>query len=939
MMPDVFNPSNYGYNLSAVPLVVAAFGAVGFGIVTWRRKRAALLTEPFLFLVSTIFVWFGTKALVLLSAEASIAYFWAKVGYLGICLIPAAVAEFWTTFLRAHRASRSFRGLLWALCVAVIPIALLGQGLLSGVYHYEWGYYSRYGALGIPFVIFFCGATVIAVVVPWAGLERKARPPEARRYLAWFAVAGVAVIDFPAAFGVPLHPLGYIPVLIFLFVAARGIQMHGVLDIRPSHVSRQVVETMEDALLVCDAGGKIQLTNHAVSSMFGFEPEEMIGRSLNLLVDPDTTLGHFTSLKKVLQDGVVRDQDRIFRHRSGELIDVSVSMSPLKKEEPGGVVVIVRDRRERVRAEEAVRTSEEKYRLLFERSLAGVYRSTLDGVLLECNQACARILGWSHPSEVLSRSIDDIYVDLRQRTEAIRMVQSAGSLPGMEFVLRRRDGSEVSVVESLAVVQEEGGDPYLQGTMVDISDQKRAEAQILYYVNHDVLTCLPNRTLFRDRMDVAVAQAERSGAGLAVLALDIDQFKMVNEIRGQTAGDELLVILAERLERALRRTDTLARIGGNEFNILLMDIESSSNAVRLAKKFQALVTEPFRMEGADLFLTASIGLALFPSDGADSETLLRSSGNALREAKQAGRGLIQLASSEMNRIAAQRTLVENRLHVALERKQFVLHYQPVVDVERGTIVGMESLVRWNDPDKGLLPPHDFIQVAEESHLILPLGEWVLREACRQAAVWNGEGRNWTVAVNLSLRQLRQPELVEMLQDVLRVTQLDPTMLELEVTETAAAHNVTMTVRILQQLRDLGVSVSIDDFGTGYSSLSHLKRFPITTLKIDQGFVRDLESGPGDVAIVNAMVALARELDLRIIAEGVETARQSRLLHRMGCRRMQGFLFSTPRPAETFSSPSEVSAILAQMSAAARSESRPEPPAEVAPERKDRETAC
>lgn len=428
--------------------------------------------------------------------------------------------------------------------------------------------------------------------------------------------------------------------------------------------------------------------------------------------------------------------------------------------------------------------------------------------------------------------------------------------------------------------------------------RQQAEATIRYQAFHDLLTGLPNRTLFNDRLLLALANAQRMNSLLAVMFLDLDRFKTINDTLGHAVGDQLLQAVVERLGECLREGDTAARWGGDEFTLLLPQISCAEDAARVAQRILETLQPGFSLEGYELYVTSSIGIALYPFDGEDVQTLLKNADAALYRAKEQGRNNYQIYTPAINSKATELLALENNLHHALERGEFVIYYQPQVNTTTGEITRMEALVRWHHPVLGSVSPRLFIPLAEENGLIVPIGEWVLQTACAQNKVWQEAGLlPIRVAVNLSARQFQQHRLVEMIAQVLAHTRLEARFLELEVTETTAMQNVDFTTAMLQDLHQMGVRLSLDDFGTGYSSLAYLKRFPLHALKIDQSFVRDLTTDPYDAAIVAAVIALGRGLDLGVIAEGVETVEQLEHLRSLNCEEMQGYLFSQAMPPE------------------------------------------
>ncbi len=454
--------------------------------------------------------------------------------------------------------------------------------------------------------------------------------------------------------------------------------------------------------------------------------------------------------------------------------------------------------------------------------------------------------------------------------------------------------------ETVFTRNSDGTPRQILGTAQDITDRKQAEDKINYLAYHDALTDLPNRTLFEDRLRHALTLAQNSEQMLAVLSIDIDRFKAINDTLGHTVGDQLLCGVAGRLSSCVRESDTVARVGGNEFAILLTQIKRANDSVKIAQNIHEALKPPFNFEGQELYATTSIGISLFPLDGEEIQTIVKNAGAALYRAKEQGGSNYQFYKADMNAEALKRLEMENDLRRMLERGECVVHYQPQVNVNSGQIVGMEALVRWQHSELGLISPAEFIPLAEETGLIVPIGEWVMRTACEQVKRWQELGLTpLRVSVNLSARQFQQPGLVEVVARALAETGLGPSYLELELTESSVMKNPEQAIVVLKALKAMEVRISIDDFGTGYSSLSYLKRFPLDVLKIDRTFVCDTTSDQNDAAIVRAIITLAHSLSRKVIAEGVETEEQLSFLRSLRCDEMQGYLFSKPLPAESF----------------------------------------
>jgi len=437
-------------------------------------------------------------------------------------------------------------------------------------------------------------------------------------------------------------------------------------------------------------------------------------------------------------------------------------------------------------------------------------------------------------------------------------------------------------------------------TIRAVVEREKAERKIRHMAYHDALTDLPNRLLFHERLNEAFHRSEKTGTILAVLFIDLDRIKVINDTLGHHIGDELLKYWADKLKANKRPQDTVARFGGDEFIVLLTDITSINEVLTFAGFIPQLFSEPFTYGEHDLYVTSSIGISVYPSDGTDADTLIKNADTAMYRAKEKGGNTFQLYRSEMNVRSLERLNMEIDLRRAMERREITVYYQPIVDLGSGRIYGMEALVRWKHPIRGMISPAEFIPLAEETGLIVPIGNWVLKEACRQNGEWIAQGLPpLVVAVNISVNQFQQPGFIQLIKGTLESTGLDPKLLCLEITENVAMKNVNYIVETIDKLRELGVRISIDDFGTGYSSLSYLKRFRVHTLKIDQSFIQELTTDEENAAIVTALIAMSHKMNIKALAEGVETKAQLEFLRRYGCDEIQGYLFSTPLPVSDF----------------------------------------
>jgi diguanylate cyclase (GGDEF)-like protein/PAS domain S-box-containing protein len=561
----------------------------------------------------------------------------------------------------------------------------------------------------------------------------------------------------------------------------------------------------------------------------------------------------------------------------------------------------VEDVTERRLAQDALRIAEERYRSIFEHAVEGIFQSSPDGRYLRVNPALARTMGYDSPQDLIAAitSLDRLYVDPGRRQEFIHAMRGRGAVKNFESRVYCKDGSIIWVSESAHTICDGAGEVvFFEGVLKDITDSKLFEQQLLHQSNHDALTGLPNRSLLTDRLDQALRQAERHQSTVAVALVDLDQFKFINDSLGHNVGDALLKNVAERLRECVRDYDTVARQGGDEFVLVISGLPGHGRLADQMRRILFAVSSAWCYKDVEYSTTCSVGVSLYPRDGADAETLLKNADAAMYRAKETGRNNFQFYSPDMSSKFAARLQTQGNLRRALDRNEFRLHYQPKLELATGRIIGLEALIRWDCPGEGMIPPHRFVPIAEETGLIVPIGEWVLRTACRQVQSLQAEGfAPVVVSVNLSPAQFRQGGLVETVRRILAETGLDPVCLEFEVTESLAMHDAAKFIEELQALKSLGIQLAIDDFGTGYSSLNYLKRFPIDRLKIDKSFVCDIDQDADDAAIVKAIITLGHTLNLRVLAEGVESAKQLNFLRANRCDEVQGFFFFRPLPID------------------------------------------
>ncbi|AKS41353.1 bifunctional diguanylate cyclase/phosphodiesterase [Wenzhouxiangella marina] len=550
------------------------------------------------------------------------------------------------------------------------------------------------------------------------------------------------------------------------------------------------------------------------------------------------------------------------------------------------------------RMREAYRDSEALLSSITNNIFEGIYRGTPEEGLVYVNRSLARMFRFDRPEQMIRDAGPLLYADPGQREDLLRMLEEDGFYNDMEVEFIRNDGSRFTAVNNaVAVTDEHGRIRYFDGVIYDITARKQAEHEVHRLAHYDALTGLPNRTLFNEHLSSSLAQAQRSGEELAVLFLDLDHFKTINDSLGHDTGDRLLAQVASRLREQLRQGDMVCRQGGDEF-LILLNHAGESSATHGAQRVLDMMAQPFHIDHHDLRISSSIGIALFPGDATTAAELIRNADAAMYLAKDKGRSNFQFFTPDLNAQAHERLLLERDLREALSNKQFQLHFQPQVDLAEHKVVGFEALLRWRHPERGQVPPDQFIPIAEQSGLIVDIGDWVIDEACGQLAEWqSGPLAGLAVSVNVSPLQLWRGTLSNVLASALERHGLSAGLLTIELTESALMHDAEHAAALIDEFSRLGIRVEIDDFGTGYSSLAYLKRFNISGLKIDRSFVSDLATDDDDAAIVAAVISMANDLKLGVIAEGVDSPEQVRMLLAHGCHLAQGYLFSPARPPE------------------------------------------
>jgi diguanylate cyclase (GGDEF)-like protein/PAS domain S-box-containing protein len=681
-----------------------------------------------------------------------------------------------------------------------------------------------------------------------------------------------------------------------------------VRDITERKQVEQRLRTMSSAIdqspasvVLTDIRGNIEYVNPKFSQVTGYSLAEAVGQNPRILKSGTQPAESYRDLWSTVLAGGEWRGEFANKKKNGEIYWEAASVVPIKS--PDGAIThllaVKEDITERKRAESAIRESEKRYRLLFERNLAGVFRTTVEGRILECNQSAARILGYSSPGEVLALSASSLYDKDSDREAFVNELKSKKSLTNREMRYRCKNGQFVTVIATFTLVEGDGGAGLMvEGTFIDITERIAAEQRAQSLAYYDPLTGLPNRTLLRDRLSQALATARRQRHKVALLFIDLDRFKVINDSLGHSAGDLLLQEVAVRLSKCVREHDTLARLGGDEFLIVLTHLQGVQDTAVVAERLMRAMTAVFNIQGHALNVSCSLGISIFPDHGADGESLIKNADAAMYKAKETGRNSSQLFTPHLGAQAFERLRLENGLQNALEKQEFFLDYQPQMEIATGNITGLEALLRWQHPERGIVSPDQFIPVAEHNGLIVPIGEWALRTACSAARQWQKEGLvSASIAVNVSAVQFRQEGFCRLIRRVLNDTGLAPEYLQLELTESILLANADLMLTVVQELKNMGVTLAIDQFGTGYSSFSYLRQLRVNKFKIDRVFIRDVAVNPDDAAITSAIISMAKSLNLKVIAQGVENEAQLSFLRANHCDEIQGYVFSKPLPAD------------------------------------------
>jgi diguanylate cyclase (GGDEF)-like protein/PAS domain S-box-containing protein len=878
----------YHFSAFAIPEAITAAALMSFAIAIVLTRSSRTSMAIFSVYVAAA-AWRIACMFTYLAVDPHAALNWARLEVACIAFIAPAVYQFVDTILESANHRKIF-SIVARLLAAVFAILAIATGyLVSDVRRFWWGFYPAYSTPAqVLYPLFFAIVFVAALAEIVRGYPSSSGSVRERIRLFTIAlgIGCLAAVDFLPAWDVAIYPFGWAALLASAAVAIYTIRKYGLT--MPGLPATEIISTMRDLLLVSDRDGQIRFANNAACSYLGYSREDIIGRHLEDLIVPTDRNEPAAPL------GWVRDREYMFRTKMGQPIELTLSHSPVTRQgEVTGSVIIGRDLRERKRYEWEARRAVTLLQSTLDSTADGILVIGHDGRVLTSNQRFADV--WGIPVETVENDeeqglIGQLVEQLVDPAEFLNSLAELYEHPEDEsmHVLKLKDGRRL---EQYSIGRWLDDEPVRVWSFRDVTARLEAEEQIESLAYNDPLTHLPNRRLFVERLEMNLLAAKRVRDNVGVLFIDLDRFKAINDTLGHDVADALLVEIAQRLKSCVRGTDTVARYGGDEFTVILPDLHQPEDAAQVAEKILERVVEPVAVGETSVEISVSIGIAVFPHDGTDINTLLRNADDAMYRAKQAGRNNYQLCTEQMKTRAMERSTMQSRLRKAMDDDALVLAYEPQVSLTTGLIVGAEAIIRWNDGERGVIEPSDFLPVAEETRLIVPLGEWALFAACRQLRQWSDAGLPpLRMAMNISARQFQQRDLADVVRRAIDGARIDAALLELEIRETTAMRDVDLTIELFGYLRDAGVTIAIDDFGSSYSSLGSLRVLPINAVKIDRGLVANAASVEADGSVVSAVIGVSRKLRLRVAADGVETREQCDFLKDHGCQEAQGAYF-------------------------------------------------
>jgi len=825
---------------------------------------------------------------------------WARIICTATFVLAAALYQFVVTTLDGTRRHRIAALVSWGIAAQLAVLALATGYGPSGMRTFSWGVFPGFHRSAQWIYPLFFVAVLIATGLAIRNDHSTAiRNERSRRrlFLIALTVGSMALVDLLPGYGIDVYPLGWAALLVAMTIVLVAVTKYGLPAAAYPVPAAQIINSMRDLLVVTDGEGVIRFANNTARTFLADDEQPVIGRRLEHLFGSD---GEGES---VPPGAWVRDRESIFRTKMGQPIELTLSYSPIttRQGQVSGTVILGRDLRDRKRYEWEARRAVILLQSTLDSTADGILVILQDGRILTWNQRFADM--WAIPAKVMEDDDESGLIGriVQQVVDPGAFLDSLAALsdhPDEEslHILRLKDGRRF---EQYSIGRRLDDQPVRVWSFRDITARLDAEEQIHFLAYHDALTQLPNRRLFVERLETSLDSAKQARSSLAVLFLDLDHFKTINDTLGHDVADALLVEIGARLQSCVGPMDMVARHGGDEFTILLPELNRAEDAAPVAKKILERVLAPVVIGAASIEISASIGIAVFPDDGADIETLLRNADDAMYRAKIAGRNNYQLCTKQVKARAVERSSMQARLRKSIDDGQLVLAYEPQVSLATGRIAGAEAIIRWNDPERGIVEARDFLPLAEETRLIVPIGEWALFSACQQLRRWIDGGLSpFRIGLDVSLQLLQRNDLASIVRRALDSSSIDPLLLELEIDETAALRDLTASIELLRRLREAGVSLTIDDFGSAYSSLRPLATLPIQAVKLDRGLTAGVGSGE-IIAIVGAVVSVSERLNLRVGAKAVETREQFASLRDLGCQEGQGSYIAATLDGDAF----------------------------------------
>jgi diguanylate cyclase (GGDEF)-like protein len=824
---------------------------------------------------------------------------WARITCTATFVLAAALYQFVVTTLDGTRRHRIAALVSWGIAAQLAVLALATDYGPSGMRTFSWGVspgFHRSAQWIYP--LFFVAVLIVTGFAIRNDHSTAIRNDRSRRlFLIALTVGSMALVDLLPGYGIDVYPLGWAALLVAITIVFVAVTKYGLPAAAYAVPAAQIINSMRDLLVVTDREGVIRFANNTARTFLADDELPVIGRRLEHL------FGSAGGGESVPPGAWVRDRESIFRTKMGQPIELTLSYSPIttRQGQVSGTVILGRDLRDRKRYEWEARRAVTLLQSTLDSTADGILVILQDGRILTWNRRFSEM--WAVPAELMESEDESGLIGriVQQVVDPGAFLDSLAALsdhPDEEsmHILLLKDGRRF---EQYSIGRRLDDQPVRVWSFRDITARLDAEEQIHFQAYHDVLTQLPNRRLFVERLETSLESAKRARSCLAVLFMDLDHLKTINDTLGHDVADALLVEIGARLRSCVGPMDMVARHGGDEFTILLPELNRAEDAAPVAKKILERVLAPVVIGAASIEISASIGIAVFPDDGADIEALLRNADDAMYRAKMAGRNQYQLCTKQVKARAAERSSMQARLRKSIDDGQLVLAYEPQVSLATGRIAGAEAIIRWNDPERGMVEARDFLPLAEETRLIVPIGEWALFSACQQLRRWIDGGLSpFRIGLDVSLQLLQRSDLASIVRRALDSSSIDPRLLELEIDETAALRDLTASIELLRRLREAGVSLTIDDFGSAYSSLRPLATLPIQAVKLDRGLTAGV--GSGEIkAIVAAVINVSERLNLRVGAKAVETSEQFAYLRDLGCQEGQGSYVAATLDGDAF----------------------------------------